>query len=191
MTLHGRGLVCRCGGLTLVACRGAAATIVTVPCMQGVAGLLAWLLCYAGCMFTTTCHPSPVECDGPIHGTQWQGGVWWCLQCGAYGGKPGQPSEVQLAKAVWGPPLCCPARPTHHVRAPLLQVEPAVDHRAYARVLLEAIRGGNHSLARVLISGASLDTLLMSDTQGRGFLHALGRVQLATSMLIRFACGTA
>eukprot|EP00891_Asterochloris_glomerata_P006999 jgi/Astpho2/6999/fgenesh1_pg.00107_%23_53_t len=51
--------------------------------------------------------------------------------------------------------------------------EPAVDHRAYARVLHEAIRGGNHSLARVLISGASLETLLMSDTQGRGFLHAL------------------
>ncbi len=60
-----------------------------------------------------------------------------------------------------------------------------MDHRAYARVLHEAIRGGNHSLARVLISGASLETLLMSDTQGRGFLHALGGVLLATSMLLQ------
>ena len=86
-------------------------------------------------------------------------------------------------------PLCCPGAaqpgPPPHVRAPLLQLEPAVDHRAYACVLHEAVRGGNHSLARVLISGASLETLLMSDTQGRGFLHALGRVPLATSMLLQ------
>ena len=68
-----------------------------------------------------------------------------------------------------------PSQATPHVRAPLLQFEPAVDHRAYARVLMEALRCGNHSLAKVLIGGASLDTLLMSDTQGRGFLHALGR----------------
>ena len=72
-----------------------------------------------------------------------------------------------------------------HVRAPLLQVEPAVDHRAYARVLHEAVRGGNHNLARVLISGASLETLLMTDTQGRGFLHALGGVPSAASMLLQ------
>ena len=109
--------------------------------------------------------------------------------CSAHGSTPSHSSKVQLADTICWASSCCPgaaaAWPTHHVKPPLLQFEPAVDHRAYARVLHEAIRGGNHSLARVLISGASLDTLLMRDTQGRGFLHALGRVWLASSMLLQ------
>lgn len=73
MSLHGGGPVRKCGGVTLVACRGAASMTGRVPCLQCVAGWLGWLLCCAWCVATAAHHPSPAsnatcpfgeQCDG-------------------------------------------------------------------------------------------------------------------------------